>query len=384
MTCRPPFLAGTQYPERQRPVWLAGADLNGDGYPDLIAATESNSPPISLRLGNADGTFGPAIESFTGSDANAVLIGKFNADSTPDAIVNTSFGPGFAAGNGDGTFQTATSLPMGNLDSLVAADFNQDGKLDFAGIGGGSVVVVLGNGDGTFHPPMVTDLGDAVAIAVGDVNGDGKPDLVATGTGDTLHVLLGLGNGQFDDQPIPIIVGQFQQSPLLADLDGDGKLDLLLAADFEVKVMLGNGNGTFQGSTVFPAGDFPIALRVGDVDSDGHPDILALDIEATLGIVWILRGVGNGAFVAGGQYAVDSGTNAFVLDDFGNDGRLDIATGGFTLIELSVMLGKGDGTFDGVALGSRRFPAPRSHRPTSTKTVCRTSPLHSGNRCRFS
>ena len=103
---------------------------------------------------------------------------------------------------------------MGNLDSLVAADFNQDGKLKLAGIGGGSVVVVLGNGDGTFHPPMVTDLGDAVAIAVGDVNGDGKPDLVATGTGDTLNVLLGLGNGQFDQADcFPIIVASFNSLP---------------------------------------------------------------------------------------------------------------------------------------------------------------------------
>src|SRR5207249_4632243 len=133
----------------------------------------------------------------------------------------------------DGSFQVQAPLPVGqNLRSLVVADFNGDGHLDLAAAdssfsGQGSVWVLLGRGDGLFQvqAPLPVSL-NPLSLVVADVNGDGRLDLAtANEFSDSASVLLGRGDGSFQAQA-PVPVGSNPLSLVVADLNGDGRLDL--------------------------------------------------------------------------------------------------------------------------------------------------------------
>jgi hypothetical protein len=157
------------------------------------------------------------------------------------------------AGNGDGTFQQAVTYGSGGKParSIAVADVNGDRKPDMlvanycttestcSGGGPGAVDVLLGNGDGTFRPAATYSSGadDANSIAVADVNGDGKPDLLVVNqcadlincTTGTIGALVGNGDGTFQPAVTYGSGGYFAQSIAVADVNGDGKSDLLVA-----------------------------------------------------------------------------------------------------------------------------------------------------------
>jgi len=169
----------------------------------------------------------------------------------------------------------------------------------------GNVGVLLGKGDGTFRPAVTYDSGasHAVSMAVGDVNGDGKPDLLvanycASGSNcatGSVGVLLGKGDGRFRAVVTYSSGGYEAQSVAVADVNGDGKLDVLVAnvicapsgcATGSVGVLLGNGDGTFQLAVTYDSGGFSAeSVAVEDVNGDGKPDLLVANTC-----------VGNGGF----------------------------------------------------------------------------------------
>jgi hypothetical protein len=191
-------------------------------------------------------------------------------------------------GNGDGTFGPVATYDkggLGNLGSPVAiADLNHDGIPDLAvgnycpGFIGvcsdhAPVGVLLGRGDGTFQGVVTYDSGgaDVASITVADLNGDGNADLLVA----PLDVLLGNGDGTFKPPVAYSSPGTFQL--LVADVNGDGKLDLISGGDtgHQVGVNLGHGDGTFDPALVFPAGGVEYSwIAVADVSGDGKPDIL--------------------------------------------------------------------------------------------------------------
>ena len=147
----------------------------------------------------------------------------------------------------------------------------------------GSVAVLLGNGDGSFQPavPYAAGTGPAFTLAA-DINGDGKPDLITSTQIDAntfsygLMVRLNQGGGNFG-APQSLNADFGPQEIALADFNGDGKLDLLVAhccGDTQMGYFLGNGNGSFQPEVLITSGTGQYNLRVADLNGDGKPDAL--------------------------------------------------------------------------------------------------------------
>jgi hypothetical protein len=294
------FQPAVSYPTGRSGLWsVAIADVNGDGKPDLLVVSDVNPATgfnsVGVLLGNGDGTFQPVVFYSAGGvvsnefNYQSIAVADVNGDGKPDLLVaNAVPGVGVLLGNGDGTFQpvvTYTASPIFQTQSLAAADVNGDGKIDLIvtgfGESGGLAAVLLGNGDGTFQPAVAYSTGgNANAVAVADVNGDGKPDiLVANGYG--AGVLLGNGDGTFQPVTTYSSGGAYPQpqSIAVADVNQDGKPDLLLVNNLGgMAVLLGNGDGTFQAAVIYGLGaPTPTCVVASDVNGDGKPDLIVAD-----------------------------------------------------------------------------------------------------------
>jgi hypothetical protein len=278
----------------------------------------------------------------TGNGAGSVVAADFNGDGRPDlAVANNSDNTiSVILGQPDGTFSAKTDFPTGTSPSgIIVADFNGDGKLDLATFSyyQNIISVLLGNGDGTFQNHVDYATGGPTNIVAADFNGDGKIDLAAiNGGGGTLSLFIGNGDGTFQP-PTLIPTPSAVQWGTTGDFNGDGKPDLVLSEGFgspnEIIVLLNNGDATFtQVATPTPYSGGAIA--VGDFNGDGKLDI------AVGGDV--LLGNGNGTFQTPGTPLPQAGgEESFILAaDVNNDGKLDLITSGFL-----VFLGNGDGTF---------------------------------------
>jgi hypothetical protein len=248
---------------------------------------------------------------------------------------------------------------------IVLGDFNDDGRLDLAVPSNGDdavarVSVLLGNGDGTFQlqVPSVVDYVPQSMVA-GDFNSDGHLDLAITlsdccyPSGYEVSMLLGNGDGSF--QPQIIYPVQFSPTfPVAGDFDGDGHLDLAFfdPGDFYgkfgigVTLLTGNGDGTFQPHDTLrfgPSGSGGYSsISASDFNGDGHLDLAALTANKTLSV---LLGNGDDTFRPAVSYAVGSGAQAIVSGDFNDDGRVDLAVLNGGDDTVSVLQGNGDGTF---------------------------------------
>jgi hypothetical protein len=304
-------------------VAVAAADVNGDGFPDLVVTHWYGS--VAILLGDGRGKF-HCVASYGsgGAEARGVAIADVNGDGKPDVVVgNTDGKVGVLLGNGDGTFQPAVQYSSGtsSAESVAIADVNGDRKPDllvatqFGGAG-----VLLGNGDGTFQAVRNYDTGgyQGSGIAVADVNGDGIPDLLVTSVCfsyppcDTGGMAIFLGNGDGTFQAVQeYSSGTYAARAIaVADVNGDKRLDLIMANDGGITTMLGNGDGTFQAAVPCDPGGWGAAgIAVADVNGDGKPDLLVADSFRTYmpdggrAGLSVLLGNGDGSFQPGEIYA---------------------------------------------------------------------------------
>ncbi len=285
------FLPTIAYDSGGPHAWaVAVADVNGDSKPDILVANANGSNTVGVLLNKGDGTFSPAVTYKGGG--YSIAVADLNGDGYPDLVTGAGK---VLLGNGDGTFQPA--VPYVSLANYAAlADVNGDGKLDMiALLGGGGVAVLLGNGDGSFQTAVTYPTGgvQSYSVAVADVNGDGKPDIAVSNyctTGDCIGdgsaaVLLGNGNGTFQPATTYDSGARFAQAVALADVDGDGRLDLLVGnycqplktpcgSHGSISLFLGLGNGTFAPAITFLTPNPVGSLAVADING-GKPDVVA-------------------------------------------------------------------------------------------------------------
>ena len=292
------FVDGEWIPVAGSGNCAAAGDFNGDGHPDLAIPT-TNGLVILLGTGEAADPYTTGV-TIPLSGPGCPISGDVNNDGIVDLLegADSLGGVGVYLGNGDGTFQLASVVPLGPSTNMVLGDFNHDGKREVATT---SNQLALGNGDGTFQSPVpilasLPTPGYMVWIAAGDINNDGWTDLVyvAEIDGQGLYVLLNDQNGGFTLNIIPDDLGG--SAVMLGDLTGNGILDAVVTSEGAfAAIYQGNGKGGFtlgQSGISYPFVD-QLPVQIGDVNGDGIPDLL-LPADGSIGIA---LGKGDGSFV---------------------------------------------------------------------------------------
>ena len=391
-------------------------DFNNDGKNDVMVSDLEFS--FIYLQGYGDGTFRSALNYYSapggGFHPNGVGIasGDFNGDGIPD-IVTGDFNNTAATGitvflsnstptnvNG-GMQQGLPNNPPGSttLQFVAVADFNKDGKLDVVATNSanlitcaaqpcGVVEIFTGNGDGSFtQTPATYVTGSSgtdttrsvLGVVVGDFNGDGWPDIAVvnnySGTSADVAILLNDGTGKFLP-PTNYALSTLATEITAADLNGDGKLDLVVplygtsgTAGTAVAVFLGNGNGTFKSESDVSLGmNNPYAAAIGDLNGDGIPD-LAVTIEDQTTFnqgIAVAFGNGDGTFQTATLLAstlqlhqLDNPNPGYVkMVDMNRDGHLDLVYTNTQFGTVGILYNRGAGTFDPpveFAAGHRAF-----------------------------
>jgi hypothetical protein len=345
---------------------VASGDFNGDGHLDLAVAGSNNlnGGLVKMLLGNGDGTFQQADDYVMGYVASSTTTGDFNTDGKLDLALVANGKIVVALGDGNGGLEAPTPYSVSTAVDrqpgfVVSADFNEDGTVDLAFTEAssipnnpvpGRVGVMLGTGDGTFPPPAWYAVGDSPwSLVVGDFSGDGTPDLVTADQGRSISVLIGTGDGTY--QPA-VFTNVNVAYPIVADdFDVDGKLDLAIVhrGDAAVAVLLGRGDGQFAGQTDSPVGGRPGSIVSAELNGDGKLDLVVADLNTGGNGVLVLLGAGDGSFLAPRAFRTGiTEPSVGPTADFNGDGKIDLvvtSAQGSPGTDVAVLFGTGDGGF---------------------------------------
>ena len=293
------FTGGTTVTNVPSATALVVGDFNNDGKADL-AVINQGWTSVTILLGNGDGTFTQAASSLTtGFLPIWITVGDFNGDGQLDLAVSGLNTIAVFLGKGDGTFTPAPDLTLqGELYGMAQADFNGDGKADLAvavaNPNQSSIAILLGNGDGTFRAAgQSLPVGQYPAsLVAADFNGDGRTDLaVAIADTNAIEVFLGKGDGTFAAVGASPSTGNSPAALVVADFNGDGLPDLAVAnGDATITVLLGQGNGTFTAASVnLGFNGEPAAIVAGDWNGDGYADLATANAQGNNASVFVAQ-----------------------------------------------------------------------------------------------
>jgi flagellin-like hook-associated protein FlgL len=349
-------------------ISLFGTDMIEEGL--FIQAGYGYQGIIGLSIGKelsqrfSDGTYqsGPAINT-GGSITFDVIAADMNGDGITDLITNDNGAStaGIQLGNGDGTFGSratfATSgggvdVAIGDINNdgfldVVSAEDGQNGGLGLEGISPDFVTIGFGNGAGGFQSTSQINMaGDLERITLADINGDGNLDILASGGSvSDLRLFYNNGGGIFSSsQTINIGGGVRPREIAVGDFNNDGLQDMAVALDLanSVPVYLQNQNGTFTRNNI-STGQSSYGIASSDLNNDGNLDLLVTYSGA--GQFAPLMNQGNGSFSIGTPVAVGANPRSIAAIDVNGDSFIDAVTGNVAGNSISVALGGGNGTF---------------------------------------
>ena len=316
-------------------VQIAPGDFDKDGNLDLAVSANNG---VDIFWGAGNGTFSTISAYSDGGGGSGLVAADINGDGKLDLVSSSGFNASILYNLGGRSFRAAPSTHSPGANGIVAGDFNRDGRQDLAVVNtaacsapcNGKVSILVGEGTYFNAGPSYTISMHGSAIAAGDLNGDGIPDLVVTNatSGDNadVSILLGTSSGGFS-QARNLTLGSLSNDALLADVNGDGKLDLIEDGG----VALGDGRGSFGHLTSFPNGigyTPNTHLAVADFNGDHRPDVAAswqpVGTDFPQAEVLITKATGDFSgtpldLVGNGNFAIITGVAAGPLSGAIND-----------------------------------------------------------------
>ncbi len=305
---------------------------------------------------------GPALLPVGAAPALDLLTADLNRDGNPDLVTTLPAANSVAVflGNGDGLFSGPNLFPAGTgaLEGVLV-DFNGDQNLDLALEGLNSAFVLFGNAAGGFGAPVPFSFAPDVVsdVRASDFNNDGSQDLLITtvsGTDSSIRILLGNGAGSFAAPTVASVLGQGATRVVIGDFNRDGRADIAVSysaaggATFSdvVTILLGDGQGGFASPTNIPIPQTvstSFLSPLGDLNGDGFTDLGLVEFAGTTRRLVLLFGDGNGGFTP--QLLANAPPSIFRLasGDINGDGSLDLVLS--DLNQIAVQLGNGAGGF---------------------------------------
>ena len=349
-----PVSPARSVPVPDHPASVTAGDLNGDGSIDLAVMTYVNAT-VKVLSGDGKGAFSVTASLPVGENPSAAVIGDLNKDHIADLVVANRFGNSLSVllGKGGGAFGPGAQIPIGSHPiPVIMADLDGDSWPDLAAGNsfGGSLSLVLSSNQGGLGPAQEFAVAETpYLVAAGDFDGDGTGDIATIGSRDfasgaVASVLLGDGKGGFarTDYPLGAVP---PRAVRVADMDGDGRPDVVAVSKGAISVLQNTGAGHFAPWAVFTTPDNLVDFTVADLDGDGRLDVAAVSADDRQADVQLFSGTGVVSFWPARPIPVGTFINSVAAGDFNGDGALDLAVTSTNAPEIAILLNTGKGSF---------------------------------------